>query len=158
MRGKTHLAVGALSSLLIAKWISNVDLNIITVNQALILGAIGGVLPDCDHASSMVGSKIPIIPHLLIHRGPTHTPYFALLVTFFLSLANIPTWMLMSFCGAIISHCLGDMLTADGLKFFKFGPFFTKTYRLPILTVLPMLESIIEILSYFLIFNIQYLI
>jgi len=149
MMAPAHTAVGVCTSLVIAKAL-NVELDVVTLHQALILGAVGALLPDIDHANSKLGSRIPILPHLLTHRGITHTVYFIAVCAFLFSRLNLPVWMVYCFCGAMMSHIIGDMLTPAGIKPFKIWHFFEYKVCLPVLKV-PLMEKVIELACYYLI-------
>ncbi|MGL5972788.1 MAG: metal-dependent hydrolase [Oscillospiraceae bacterium] len=86
MLGKTHVAIGITTSVAVAT-VCGVTPTLLAVNTAIGVGALGGYLPDIDHAGSTLGSKIPILPHLLKHRGVTHTVYFI----------GIIMWLLLTF-------------------------------------------------------------
>lgn len=83
MIGKTHMAIGITTSLAIAT-ASAVEPTLLNINIAIGIGALGGYLLDIDHSGSKLGSKIPILPHLLKHRGFTHTFYFVAIITWLL--------------------------------------------------------------------------
>jgi len=83
MRALEHAVIGVLSSFAIVTLL-NVDLGIVTINQALLIRTIGGLLPDIDHVNSKLGRRIPILPNLLTHRGLTHTVYFITVCVFFI--------------------------------------------------------------------------
>ena len=151
MMANAHMAVGITSSLLVAKTL-NVEFDIISVNQMVALGALGGLLPDIDHANSTLGQKIPILPSLLTHRGITHTVYFVAACAFLFSLLKLPVWMLLCFSVAIFSHILGDMLTPKGIKPFKIFRFFEYNFCIPVLKI-PLAEKIIEIACYWMAMN-----
>jgi len=149
MMAPAHTAVGVLTSLAIAKSL-HIDLDVVTTNQALLLGAIGGLLPDIDHANSKLGRRIPLLPHLLTHRGITHTVYFIAVCGFLFSMLSLPAWMLYCFCGSITSHIVGDMLTPAGIKPFKILHYFEYSFCIPLLKI-PMVEKFIEIGCYYII-------
>jgi len=149
MMAPAHMAVGMATSLALAKMM-HVELDIVTINQALAVGVLGGLLPDIDHANSKLGRRIPLLPHLLTHRGITHTVYFIAVCAFLFSMLSFPIWMLYCFCVAIVSHIIGDMLTPAGIKPFKIFHFFEYSVCFPILKI-PLVEKMIEICCYYII-------
>jgi membrane-bound metal-dependent hydrolase YbcI (DUF457 family) len=153
MRYKAHMAVGIAASLYVAK-LQQVELDFITVNQAIGIGALLGLVSDIDKENSKLGNKIPLLPYLLEHRGPTHRIYFCIGLVALIGLLNPPIWMLWCMFAAVVSHSVGDMLTADGIAFFEFFGFFDYTFRFPILKYAPWLEKVIEVGSYLFALNI----
>ena len=150
MLGRTHGAVGALTSLAIIKC-TGVELDVITSSSALVIGTLGGLLPDIDHTGSTLGKKIKIIGKILKHRGITHTVYFAFLTSVILFLITNSYVYTLCLFGSVLSHILGDMLTAQGVEPFKLGKLFSKKICIPILAYIPILERIILIGSIMLI-------
>ncbi|WP_226390950.1 metal-dependent hydrolase [Penaeicola halotolerans] len=93
-------------------------------NKALLLGAVGGTIPDLDVLSNLFFSEIE---SLVIHRGFSHSIFFPLLI------APILSWLLVKmgwikgldfrtafslFFWAIFTHPLLDALTGYGTQLF----------------------------------------
>ncbi|TLG71075.1 metal-dependent hydrolase [Culicoidibacter larvae] len=149
MKGTSHAALGMVASTAAAKFILHAPLDEpMVLGGVLLCGIIGGLLPDIDHGSSKLGSKIPVLPHLLKHRGITHTIYFVILVFFLAQLIGLPQYLVWCLTAAVVSHIIGDMLTPMGIAPFAIGPFFNYTFRLPILKV-PYLESVFLVVFQF---------
>ncbi|MGL5042739.1 MAG: metal-dependent hydrolase [Culicoidibacterales bacterium] len=149
MLGKTHLAVGVLTSLAIGKAVGLPLNDALIVNQIIISGAVGGLLPDIDHSGSKLGSKVPILPKLLKHRGITHTVFFVALVYFIAISLNTPQKLIYCLTGAIISHIIGDMLTPAGIAPIKIFGLFDYNIKFPIMKI-PYLEKVTEVGAYYL--------
>jgi inner membrane protein len=66
MKGTTHLAAG----LACAALISNASV------YSIVGITVGSLLPDIDSPTSILGRNIPILPHLVKHRGLTHSLAF----------------------------------------------------------------------------------
>ena len=111
MVGSTHFAAG----MVLATFIPEPSL------QATAAVVIGALLPDVDSKSSFVGRYVPMIPALLKHRGVTHYPVLAFIVSFF----NFPLALGMA------SHIALDMLNPDGIPIF--GPLYKKKICLPLI-------------------------
>ena len=76
MMGRTHIAAG----LCVAGYAASM------VDDSIMLPAIGialfgSLLPDIDHGSSLLGSKVAPVSWFLSHRGITHTLLFAVVVS-----------------------------------------------------------------------------
>lgn len=96
MLGKTHLAGGIITSLILCS------------NDVVSMGwlILGSVLPDIDHPGSIIGKNVPILPKMLKHRGFTHSILFCILCSFF----NV--WVGI---GSLV-HIVMDMMTKQGLQ------------------------------------------
>ena len=96
MLGKTHLLYGAVTGLAIG----NGDLKILGLTM------LGSIISDIDHPNSLIGRKIPIIPNLLPHRGPTHSLIFI----------GVSLLLNLYFGIGVAVHCMLDMMTRGGLR------------------------------------------
>lgn len=95
MTGKTHLAAGIVTSLLIGANAPQI---------ALI--AIGSMLPDIDHSGSTFGRKIKPISRRIEHRGVTHSLLFLLAMTVISPYIGI----------GILTHIVLDLFNPNGVK------------------------------------------
>lgn len=144
MKGTTHIAFSIATTTLVSSKVLGIDITPGEFTQIVAIGTFGGLLPDIDHASSKLGSKIPIIPHLLKHRGITHTIYFvALIITPLYLYTGIDLKFLIYLGVAIISHLIGDSLTPAGLRPFKILGMFDYKVRVPIIQN-ELIENVIE--------------
>lgn len=131
MMGKTHivggLCLGVCASTL---WLEpTFNFESITLTGLFIASSgIGGLLPDLDCPTSLIGRRVKLISWGLNkafgHRGFTHTPFFTLLLAFILILLSntVPeTWQgpyLVMTGGLILgyfSHLILDMFTKEGI-------------------------------------------
>ena len=71
------------------------------------LAILGSLLPDIDHAGSIIGKKIPFFSIFLKHRGITHS-LLALVIAYLIS-----PWLALGYG----SHIGLDMLTHSGVQF-----------------------------------------
>jgi inner membrane protein len=96
---------------------------------AVVLGAVGTILPDADVVSFALG--IPY-EHVLGHRGLSHSILFALLYALLataIARPNIPTFSFIFLC--TISHAVLDAFTDGGLGVAFFAPFSDERYFFP---------------------------
>lgn len=115
MQGKTHIAFAIASALTLTK-IKGIPLDEANITLICSGAILGGLLPDIDHAHSKLGSKIPILPHLLKHRGITHTIYFLIIVYLITKITTLPEIFEISVLLGVFSHLVGDLLTPAGLR------------------------------------------
>jgi len=82
-----------------------------------VAAGVWALLPDMDIPSSMVGRKVPVVPLLLKHRGPTHSlvsvAFIYLAVSHFLG----QYWAIYTALGWA-SHILMDMFNPAGIELF----------------------------------------
>lgn len=109
MMAPAHMLSGAVAGGLVGVISQNQDVALL----CLILGAVGGLLPDLDHPQSKMGRALPFISYplnaLFGHRGGTHSFLFALLCAFPLFVVDL--WLGLAVCFGVLSHLLGDFLT-----------------------------------------------
>lgn len=116
MTGKTHVSIAVASGVLLAG-ITNINISSPTTAATYAVAlAFGGILPDIDHSGSKVGSKVPIIPHLLKHRGFTHSLTFLLAVFFLLNRLSLSSAISVGLLIGIASHLVSDSLTPAGIQ------------------------------------------
>ena len=96
MLGKTHLAGGIITSLILC------SSDVVSMGWLIL----GSVLPDIDHPGSIIGKNIPLLPKLLKHRGFTHSLTFAIVVSLFSPWIGI---------GCLVHNIL-DMMTKNGIE------------------------------------------
>lgn len=111
MVGSTHFAAG----MVLASYLPEPTLQ---ATAAVVLGAL---LPDVDTKSSFVGRYIPLLPEILKHRGITHYPSLAFVVSFF----NYPLAL------GMISHIALDLLNPDGVP--VLGPLSKQKISIPLI-------------------------
>jgi inner membrane protein len=113
-----------------------------------IVAAIGGLLPDVDHSSSVMGSKTKILSFLK-HRGLTHSilgagiVYFLMqfLFTRYLTKAvPLINYVMIGY----ISHIFLDMLTPSGVSLFY--PFKKRIKILPLIKTGSAAETVFMLL------------
>lgn len=86
----------------------------------LALGAVGGLLPDIDTATSKISQKLGLVSFVVgkvtRHRGITHTVFLWLLLWGGMSVA-LPEFVTFWVCGLIgcLSHIFLDALTPSGV-------------------------------------------
>lgn len=115
MQGKTHIAF-AIAGAITYSQIKGISLDETNLTMLSAGATLGGLLPDIDHAQSKLGSKIPILPHLLKHRGITHTVYFLVLMYLITIVTTLPYIFEISLLIGVLSHLVGDLLTPAGLR------------------------------------------
>lgn len=134
MIGRTHLAAGALSSILILPLVG--ELSVFHV----LLAALGGIFPDMDAKESKIKwlnispfKSFPIrpfwLPSAIIsrfckHRGGLHSLLGMVICTiivqliFFIPGINEPSFGWTAFAAGFLSHLITDSLTIYGIPFF----------------------------------------
>lgn len=88
--------------------------------KEIIFCVLGGLLPDIDLATSIIGRKFRIFGWLFAHRGFFHTLYAALL--FSLPLFFYSATAALAFFAGYLGHLLLDGLTKKGVRILP--PFF----------------------------------
>lgn len=79
--------------------------------------ALGSLIPDIDHAKSVVGKVIPVAGIFnMQHRGWTHS--LLGLIIFIAIIAIINTSLIMGFALGYVLHLLVDTLTPMGIAWF----------------------------------------
>lgn len=120
MQGKTHLLVGAVAGLALATP---------AAPGAIILGAMGGLLPDIDHPNGKLSRMFPpgrILTFWLKHRTWTHSLWFALLLLLPALLIDLQ-WLPLAVGYAL--HIACDAMTRDGVPLLY--PLRNRFYLLP---------------------------
>lgn len=132
--GSTHL----LAAITASSFIMGPDISTITIS------AVGGLAPDIDHPSSVIGRKMPIIPeifHIFFgHRTLTHSLLGLLAVSLFLHFKN-PVWGQAWLIG-YGSHLFLDFMTVSGVPLF--WPF-SKSYGLNLTSTGGVLDRLIMV-------------
>lgn len=106
--------------------------------DAYFLGGVilGSILPDLDEPQSLIGRKLGIIAYILRflgleHRTLSHSILFSLIFLIPAILFPYPfNSVLLGIGVGIILHCIGDMLTKSGLKYFLY-PYQVELHLLP---------------------------
>lgn len=153
MLAKNHVPVAAASWALLAPFCGASP---VVLLACLPLAALGGLLPDVDHPSSVLGQKLPGVSHLirlvLGHRGGTHSLLAIALCSWGLwhlalrqGLSGSPVGpyvgsAIASILVGYVSHLAADGLTKSGVpllwpirtKFRSPLPFTTGTWIEPI--------------------------
>ncbi len=136
MTGKTHLAAGIITGELII--LSTQIQTAAPATALLFASAIGSLLPDIDHPSSMLSTSNSAtralsssVTAVTKHRGFTHTTMFVALITFLLKYVmdgKVPysTLIAMGICAGMLSHLLLDTLNEKGVMWL--WPFWRKPF------------------------------
>ena len=131
MTAPGHILV-ATATVGIAEYILHIPVNV----YFLIGVSLGAVLPDVDEPKSLIGRKLAFLAFLLRlfnlkHRTLSHSIIFALL---FLIPAFFFPYPYNAILGGVgtgaLLHCIGDLLTISGLKYFLY-PLKTELHLLP---------------------------
>lgn len=107
MQGSTHIFVGMVAAVAIAEPAA--------APAAIVLGAIGGLLPDIDHPNSTISRKLFLLRLLIFwipHRTFTHSIWASLLMllpAFFIHPLLICLW------AGYTLHIAADMMTFQGI-------------------------------------------
>lgn len=133
MKCGTHIATGALAG---ALYVTFMPIDPTMAIPTIMISAVGGMLPDIDHKSSMI-SKALIFPKYLPlkHRGITHS----LPVTTIVMVINPALGI------GYLSHILIDLLNKRKIKLF--APFSDKKYGLCICKSDGKLDEMIKAMS-----------
>lgn len=128
MTGRTHLVIGVLSGVAIAKY-GNVTPDAIVL--AGLASGVGALLPDIDMPGSIISRflfplRIVVALFKVAHRGMTHSILALLMVALvcWLGFLARPEYSLYFLCFAIgyASHMIADMLTPAGIAIFWPAP------------------------------------
>lgn len=84
---------------------------------AQVAAGVCALMPDIDIASSTIGKRVPIIPWLLRHRGPTHSIMLVAAIYFAVIHFVGQNWAFYATLGWA-SHLLLDMLNPSGVELF----------------------------------------
>lgn len=128
MLGKTHVAGGVLSGILVGAC-AQMDLPSIALCCAV--GGIGGAIVDLDHHNSLASRRSGpvgfVTSHIFQHRGVMHTPVFYLVCNSLLWLLaamfmpDIPAlsvswgWLILALAAGEFSHLVLDSLNPSGI-------------------------------------------
>lgn len=107
MQGSTHALIGMMAALAITEPAA--------APGAIVLGAIGGLLPDIDHPNSTVSRKLFLLRLLIFwipHRTFTHSIWSALLML--LPALFIHPLLICLWAGYTL-HIAADMMTFQGI-------------------------------------------
>lgn len=119
MMGKTHLAGGIACGCAAAMAYPTVG----TKAAVIIMGAVGGLVPDIDHKNSKLSHKLPVLSWIARlfsgHRGLFHCPMFYAALYILIWLLPIQNLLVAAginglFLG-ICSHLLLDACTVNGI-------------------------------------------
>lgn len=112
MMFRTHLAIGAISALLIKDYFQT------SLLFSLVLIA-STSLPDIDHQGSWIGRRLWIFSRpiniIFGHRGITHSIFIPLLLLFILAHYRYATLGLAVMIG-YATHIFADSFTSEGVK------------------------------------------
>lgn len=110
MLARTHLALGLLAGVLVAKYYG------ISMPVVVLVSMISSILPDIDHKSSLI-TRILVLPRLLPlkHRGMLHS--LAVPIIGFIVLYRLGTAYAIAFFIGYLSHLVGDAVTKEGVNF-----------------------------------------
>ncbi len=107
MQGKTHMMVGMVAGLMLCQPL--------TAPAGIILGGIGGLLPDIDHPNSSISYRLPLLRLLTFwipHRTGTHSLWAAGLMLLPGALIHP---LLFCFAAGYALHIAADMMTRKGV-------------------------------------------
>lgn len=107
MQGETHAIIGMVAGLALV--------DPVTAPLGILLGGIGGLLPDIDHPNSKISRQFPLIRLLTFwipHRTLTHSIWAALLM---LLPALLIHPVLICLWAGFILHIAADMATENGV-------------------------------------------
>ena len=112
MQGGTHFLGGVAATAVIGA----------TAPECLILGGIGGLLPDIDIKNSKLGRYNPFAK-FMSHRGFCHSLVFVALITFLCTMGFQQFDMVrLALPIGMLSHLALDMLNKNGIQlFWPFG-------------------------------------
>lgn len=121
MQGTTHMLGGALAAGAVAAFMPETT-TVVPVIVSMGMGAVGGLIPDIDHAHSKISKALwpigEITSRIFTHRGVLHAPilYILLLVAWTLFVNNVTILVCgtMVFAG-IASHLVLDCLNPTGI-------------------------------------------
>jgi inner membrane protein len=128
MTGKTHLAIGVLSGLLIYQYLK------LDMSSAVLVGAaaIGALLPDLDAPAGTLARLLPFNPFSLLgHRGILHSALVLGLGAALWYFNQQPLWAIFLLAG-YASHLLGDAITIQGIPLLYPIPFKFRISPIPI--------------------------
>lgn len=128
MTGKTHLALGILTGILLYQHLG------LDTSSASVVGAaaIGALLPDLDAPASTLGRLLPINPFsALRHRGIMHSLLVLAIGGALWHYYGQPLWALFLLAG-YASHLLGDAITIKGIPLLYPIPFKLRLSPIPI--------------------------
>lgn len=145
MLGRTHQIGGLTAGIAVGTYVLRLPFEpgMVTIIFTLLGSAvIGGMFPDIDHPSSMIGRSFRPVSRMvsktLGHRGMTHTLLFNLAIpTLAYLIANVmipPNWheisntAIIGFTAGYASHLFLDSLTPQGIPLF--APFSRRDIRL----------------------------
>lgn len=131
MKYKTHLVGGLLlgaGTLGVVANTINTNPSILSIEGMIFMGGatLGSLFPDIDHRGSYLGRRAKVASFfasmLFEHRGATHAPITAGIMTFLMYLLGglfiapplLKLWFIGFYIG-ILSHILLDMLTKGGV-------------------------------------------
>ncbi len=128
MTGKTHLALGILSGLIIYQYL-HLDMN----NASLVgAAALGSLLPDLDAPASTLARLLPINPFSFMrHRGVMHSGLVLGVGAALWYYNHQPLWAVFILAG-YASHLLGDAITIQGIPLLYPIPFKFRLSPIPI--------------------------
>lgn len=116
MTGRTHLVLGLAFGVAVA---SVAPPDLASRAMIIVVGGIGGLLPDIDHPKSIVSGYLPGVGHMVrvfaSHRGPTHSLFFVSTLIAVLFAIHAPIHVIAAGAGGLLSHILADMLTVNGV-------------------------------------------
>lgn len=110
MMGTTHLAIGALTGLLLFQFFNT------NPYLFVFLAMIGALLADVDHEKSKINKLLPVtrwVPYLFKHRGFFHSIFPAVIILAVLYSAGQITIAIPLTIG-YLSHLLTDCFTKQG--------------------------------------------
>lgn len=92
----------------------------------IILGALGGLLPDIDHPQSKIGRLVPFLPTILFkttgHRGATHSIFGVVIsgaltyAALYAGLGHAWAWLgAQALMVGYVAHLAGDFITNRGV-------------------------------------------
>lgn len=134
MQGFNHVAGGIVFTGIFASF---TDVNIFESPEYFGATVLFSVLPDADHTRSLIGKSVYPLARFINtkfgHRTITHSFIFILSVVVVIRISEMmlykpPIFSIIAFYG-ILSHCIFDMCTRQGIQFFY--PFSKRPAVLP---------------------------
>ena len=150
MQGTTHMLGGAAAAGLVAALIPETS-SLVTVAASMGIGAIGGLIPDIDHAHSKISKTLwplgQIMSRVFTHRGVIHSPILYVLLwvfwTMFCPDVKLLLYGTMLFVG-IASHLLLDCLNPTGVPLLY--PISSKKYHFAKIRTGGAFENVVRVL------------
>jgi len=114
MMGRTHLAIGVLLLFFLSRYTSWVGNEL----YAAVVILVASVLPDIDHAQSLLGRKVKIVSWIFRHRGFFHSIFAMVAFTVVVQLLFLGRGLSLVFMTGYAGHLFADSVTREGTRLF----------------------------------------